>query len=78
MQFIQESLGSQLYYLGYANYNENPTGFFDFAEHSPENSAMHYKFRTDNPQAVKKLISPEGRANKYYTHNVDGAFDIFD
>lgn len=44
-QFIQDTLGSQLYYLGYANYDSNPTGFFDYAEHSAENIEQHYKFR---------------------------------
>ena len=28
--FIQETLSDQLYYFGYANVEDNPTGFFEF------------------------------------------------
>ena len=69
-------MGDQIYYFGYAKYDENTTGFFEFAEHTPENIAKHYKFRTDSAQATKDLISPEHGANKFYTHNAEESFDV--
>ena len=59
LQLIKDTLGSQLYYLGYANYDNNPTGFFEFPEHTPENIALHNKFRTDSQAALKKICSPQ-------------------
>ena len=46
--YIQETLGDQLYYFGYANVEDNYSGFFEFSEHTPENLAKNYKFRTDS------------------------------
>ena len=76
-QMIQEVLGDQLYYFGYANYDNNPTGFFDYAEHSAENIAQHYKFRTDSKAALASLVS-KSEPKKHYVHNVDEVFDLFD
>ena len=78
VSFIQETMGSQLYYFGYASYNDNPTGFFEFPEHTPENTALYYKFRADNAQTVREIINGERSTNNIYTHNVDGSFLGFD
>lgn len=77
-QFIQDTLGSQLYYFGYANCNDNPTGFFEFPEHSAENLALHDKFRADSADALNFITSDEGRVNKNYTHNTGEVFDVMD
>lgn len=76
-QYIQDTLGDQLYYFGYANVEDNPTGFFDFGEHSAENLAKFDKFRADSKAALDKLTT-EGYQAQNYTHNDGEAFPIFD
>lgn len=71
-------MGSQLYYLGYANVDNNPTGFFEFPEHSAENTALHNKFREDSQASLDFITSEAGKANKNYMHNKEEVFDIFD
>ena len=47
-QYVRDTLGDQLYYFGYANVEDNPTGFFEFEEHTESNLALHNKFRADS------------------------------
>jgi hypothetical protein len=75
--FVQETLSDQLYYFGYANVEENPTGFFQFDEHTPENLALHNKFRADSKASLDRILT-DGYEPKSYTHNVEEVFDLFD
>ena len=75
--YIQETLGDQLYYFGYANVDDNSTGFFEFSEHTPENLAKNYKFRTDSLAALD-IVTSEGYQPKTYVHNKGEMLPIFD
>ena len=75
-KFIQETLDDQLYYFGYANVEDNPTGFFEFEEHSSENLAQFEKFRIDSQEALD-YVTTEGHEKKTYVHN-DSNFELFD
>ena len=76
-KYVQDTLGDQLYYFGYANVEDNPTGFFQFDEHTPENLAKHNQFRRDSQAALEMITSP-GYEVKNYVHNKEEVFDIFD
>lgn len=55
----------------------NPTGFFEFDEHTPENLALHNKFRADSQAALDEVTSND-RTLKTYVHNQEEVFPIFD
>ena len=49
LQYVQTELAEMIYYFGYANLGtDNPTGFFEYSEHTPENVALFNKFRSDS------------------------------
>lgn len=56
-QFVQETLAEHLYYFGYAKPagQENPTGFYEFAEDTTENMANYYQFVSDS-QVARKTV----------------------
>jgi len=68
LAYIKETLVDQLYYFGYANVEENPTGFFEFSEHTQENLSLHNKFRSDSKAALDEVCS-ETRTVKTYVHS---------
>jgi len=72
---VQDTLGDQLYYFGYANVDDNPTGFFEYDEHTPENLAKFNQFRADSKASLEKVTTP-GYQQKTYVHNVEEVFDI--
>lgn len=74
---MQDTIDDKLYYFGYANVEENPTGFFHFDEHTPGNLAVFNKFKADS-QAALDLVTSEGYVPKTYVHNKEEVFDIFD
>ena len=76
-QFIRDTMGDKLYYFGYANVDENPTGFFEFDGHTEENLALHNKFRADNARALDEVCSKD-RTLKTYVHSQEEVFPIFD
>ena len=76
-QYVQDTLGDQLYYFGYANVEGNPTGFFEFDQHTPENLAKHEQFRTDSAAALDSICDPN-HVQTYYTHQKEEVFPIFD
>ena len=76
-QYVRDTLGDQLYYFGYANVEDNPTGFFEFEEHTEANLALHNKFRADSAAALDEVCTP-GHPVKSFTHNTEEVFDILD
>jgi len=68
IEYIKETLDSQLYFFGYANHpeEENATAFFDFADHKPENLEQHYGFRKLNDDSMKEVIQPNRPVKKYH------------
>lgn len=50
IEFIKDTLGDHLWYLGYAKHptEANPTGFFEFKNPSEEQLAKHNQFERDN------------------------------
>ena len=69
LKVVQESFGEWLYYYGYADVDENPTGFFyKGAEHTAENRAKHNQFRRDNAETIKH-VSSEAYIPSTYVHN---------
>jgi len=76
LQYVQETLSDQLYYFGYANVEDNATGFFQFEEHAPANLAKFNKFRSDSQASLDKVTS-QGHQPQIYVHNKEEVFDIF-
>lgn len=50
IEYIKEKAGDLLYFFGYVNFDENPTGFFNFDTHSEENLQKNYGFRQFNKE----------------------------
>ena len=74
-EFVKNTLGDTLYYLGYAKIGDNPTGFFDFEQHKPENLAKFNQFRSDSKAALEAVTSPDYQ-NKEYVHGQHETFPI--
>ena len=75
-KFVQDTLKDHIYYFGYANVEENPTGFFEFEQHAPEDLAKFNQYLTDREAAFDHVMTP-GHEVKNYTHNREEVFDIF-
>lgn len=71
-------MGDQLYYFGYANVDDNPTGFFEFDEHTPEALAQHNQFRTDSQAALDRVCSPDYQNEASFEHNGGETIPLFD
>ena len=54
----------------------NPTSFFDFEEHAPENLAKFNQYRKDSEAALDEILSPDYKV-KTYIHNKEEVFDLF-
>ena len=77
LAYIQDGLADHLYYFGYANVEDNPTGFFEFPDHTPERLASHMKFREDSQAALDK-VTGANYTPSYYTHNSGEGLPVFD
>ena len=63
-QHIQQELAESIYYFGYANVgSQNPTGFFEYETHTPENLALYNKFKIDSKKCLDE-ITAEGYASR--------------
>ena len=61
-QFVQNELAEMIYYFGYANVGtQNPTGFFEYEKHAPENLTIYNKFKIDSQQALDEICSESYR-----------------
>lgn len=78
-QFIMDTLGDHLWYLGYAKHpsESNPTGFFEFKNPNEGQLSKHYQFERDNKLMREKLLSPDYKVQEYII-NKDEAFDVLD
>lgn len=74
---MQETLKEQLYYFGYVNVDQNPTGYFKFDSHSAEDLQNHYKYRIDSATNLDNLFDPN-IARGELRHNVDENFPLLD
>ena len=76
---MQETLAEQLYYFGYAKPagQENPTGFYEFAEDTTENMANYYQFVSDSQVARKTVSQQEYSSEKLYEHNKGNLLEMF-
>ena len=78
IKYIQDELSEHIYYFGYANVGEdNPTSFFEFEEHLPENLAAFNKFRADNANSVIAVTEP-GYQPYTLVHNELGVVPMHD
>ena len=55
-QYIKEKAGDLLYFFGYVDLDDNPTGYFKFEKHSEENLKRHYGFVDFNKQTTKYVL----------------------
>ena len=68
LQYVQEKMEKHIYYFGYANVEDNPTGFFHFDEHTADNLALFNGFRRDTATTLDKILAP-GYEPRYFSHN---------
>ena len=67
---MQRELADHLYYFGYAKVEEdNPTGFFEFSDHTPERLALNYKFRADSKACLDEITSEGYSCSNVYINN---------
>jgi hypothetical protein len=48
-----------LFFFGYANHDNNPTGFVDFENPADHYSSLHYGFKELNARMMDYITSPE-------------------
>lgn len=64
---MQDELAEMIYYFGYAKVgNLNPTGFYEFDSHTPENLSRYNKFRIDSQASLDKVCKEGYEANSIY------------
>ena len=69
IKYVQECLSEWAYYYGYADVQENPTGFFFKGEqHKEECLAKFNQFKIDNIAAIER-VSSETYEPTVYWHN---------
>ena len=56
LDHIKEKAGYLLYFFGYVDLEDNPTGYFKYEKHKDEDLKQNYGFREFNNENIKFVL----------------------